>query len=299
MNNPLVLLHISDVHVDSDDTQNYHIREKLNRLHLYIDDNEKLTTDKYIVLITGDIGNNARAEELNLFASMLREYKLEDRVILVPGNHDYCREGNEIGSITFDEEAVKRFQALQMHLLARCTGFISTIDTEAKLVCRSEVCDPFIKGKFLFWNKKSDVKCTTRILEYVNHKIIFVLVDSNPQNVMFDLNFARGEIGTKQMKIVKNITTNIKYKDWVKIVLLHHHPIYNNYFLKLEDADEFLKIIWDTFDIICFGHKHATGLWSNHVGWLTSAPNFGKNPYGYRYSIMPNNTVIQGEIHLG
>jgi hypothetical protein len=116
---------------------------------------------------------------------------------------------------------------------------------------------------------------------------------------MFDLNFARGEIGTKQMKIVKNITTNIKYKDWVKIVLLHHHPIYNNYFLKLEDADEFLKIIWDTFDIICFGHKHSTGLWSNHVGWLTSAPNWGENPYGYRYSIMPNNTIIQGEIHLG
>lgn len=298
MNNPLVLLHISDVHVDSDDTQNYHIREKLKKLQLYIEDNEKLTTDKYIVLITGDIGNNARIEELNLFISMLREYKLEDRTIIVPGNHDYCRNGNEIGTITFDEEAVKRFQTLQVNLLARCAGFISTIDTEAKLVCRSEVCDPFIKSKFLFWNRKSDVKCTTRILEYINHKIIFVLVDSNPQNVMFDLNFAKGEVGSKQMKAIKSITTNNKYKDWVKIILLHHHPIYTNYFLRLKDSDEFLKIIWDTFDIICFGHKHDTGLWSNHVGWLTSAPNFGEKPFGYRYSIMPNNTILQGEIHL-
>lgn len=299
MNNPLVLLHISDVHVDSDDTKNYHIREKLNKLHLYIDDNEKLTTDKYIILITGDIGNSARVEELNLFTSMLREYKLEDRVIIVPGNHDYCRNGNEIGSITFDEEAVKRFQALQLNLLAKCSGFISTIDTETKLVCSSKVCDPFIKSKILFWNKKSNVKCTARILEYINHKIVFVLLDSNPQNVMFDLNFARGEIGSKQMKVVKDIATNPKYKGWIKIALLHHHPIYNNYFLKLEDSDEFLKITWDTFNIICFGHKHSANIWSNHVGWLTSAPNFSENPFGYKYSIMPNNTILQGEINLG
>ena len=76
MNTPLILIHISDIHIDSDDNKNYKIREKLNKLHLYIDDSEKLTTDKYIILITGDIGNSAKAEELNLFSSMLREYKL-------------------------------------------------------------------------------------------------------------------------------------------------------------------------------------------------------------------------------
>jgi predicted phosphodiesterase len=296
---PIILIHISDPHIDANDNKNKSIRESFSMLEKFIEEKERTTDNRCIILITGDIGNNAKAEELNLFSKILEEHHIADRVIMVPGNHDSCRVGNEVGIITFDEESVRHYQTLQATLLNRCRQFIITaIDNEAKIDMISKPCEPFINGKFLFWNKKSKAKCTPRILEYHNHKIVFVLLDSNPQNVTLSINFAQGEVGKKQMKLVKDIATNPKYKGWIKIALLHHHPIYNNYFLKLQDADEFLKIIWDTFSIVCFGHKHAANIWSSHDGFLTSAPSHQNNRYMYLYSISPDNTITQSGTNL-
>jgi len=288
----IVLLHISDLHIEIEDSKNRGAKTNIEKLAKFIDEKEKTTTDRFLILITGDIGDNAKADELNKFLQILEANHIDDRIIFVPGNHDACHLGNEIGATTFDENAVKHYQLLQACLLNRCRQFITTaIDNQAQIDIRSITCDPFIKGKFLFWNKTSKVKCTARIFEYTNRKIIFVLVDSNPQNVMFSINFAQGEIGKKQIKAIKDIGTNSKYNGWLKAVLLHHHPIYNNYFLKLKDSAEFLQAIWDTFSIVCFGHKHAANCWSSHAGNMSAAPAFFESGLVYRYTISPNNTI--------
>jgi hypothetical protein len=299
-NNKILLIHISDTHVHEDDSNNKYVKLQFEKLAKYIELEERDTNTKCLILMTGDIGNRAKASELNNFLKIIEDNHLADRFILTPGNHDMCDMGNEIGQFTFREDAVKHYQALQANLLNRCRQFILTeIDNVAQIDIISKPCDPFIKGKFLFWNKTSNTKCTTRILEYSNRKIIFVLLDSNPQNATFAINFAQGQIGKKQMKILKDIGTNKKYDGWTKIAMLHHHPIYNNYFLKLEDSSEFLKITWNTFKVICFGHKHSSNEWSTkNNGYIFAAPSFFNNSFAYGIIINPDNSIETKHINF-
>lgn len=300
MNSPeILLIHISDTHVYKDDSKNKDIKLQFEKLSKYIELEEKNANVRCLIMMTGDIGNGANVYELNNFLKIIEDNHLADRFILVPGNHDMCDMGNEIGQFTFREDAVKHYQALQTNLLNRCRRFILTaIDYTAQINILSKPCDPFIKGKFLFWNRNTDVKCTTRILEYTNRKIIFVMLDSNPQNATFAINFAQGQIGKKQMRILQDVGTNKKYDGWIKIAMLHHHPIYNNYFLKLEDSNEFLKTTWNTFKLICFGHKHSSGEWTSNNGYIFAAPSFFNNPFAYGITISPDNSIKTKIIHF-
>jgi len=296
----LIFLHVSDIHLDEDDSKNKSVKDNFARLAAYIHANEEGDSPKrHVVLLTGDIGNSAKGQEIKNFMDILERNDIGDRIMMVPGNHDACSLGNEIGKLSFNEDAVNRYQATQFELLAKCRRFIMTcVDPDAKIHIASPKCDYFIKNKFFCWTNRSKVRCTPRIVEYSNRKIVIVLLDSNPQNVMFSINFAQGEIGAKQMSVLKDVATNKKYEGWTKIVLLHHHPVYNNFFLKLKDADEFLKIIWDTFKIVCFGHKHCTNEWTSHAGYISAAPALRDLNFAYSYTFDVDGNVTFGRVQF-
>lgn len=74
------------------------------------------------------------------------------------------------------------------------------------------------------------------------------------------LDFARGKIGKEQLENLKFYLDSCGDDVW-RIVLLHHKPFslswYEQSFMKLEDAKEFLEIVEPRADVVCYGHSGA------------------------------------------
>jgi len=63
---------------------------------------------------------------------------------------------------------------------------------------------------------------------------------------------ARGEVGNLQMARLKALGTNR-----FDVLLLHHHPLWHDRFLLLEDAIQLNKLILGMqFKLVLFGHRH-------------------------------------------
>jgi 3',5'-cyclic AMP phosphodiesterase CpdA len=96
--------------------------------------------------------------------------------------------------------------------------------------------------------------------------VLFILLNSCLET--FDpFDWACGAVGTRQLTHLKEILDSSFNQDHVKIVALHHHPfIHNDPFMKLLDADRFLRTCYGKVDIMLFGHLHEAGHWKNRVG---------------------------------
>jgi len=251
----LNIIHLSDLHTHKDPNKNKLLKDRLQ----YI--SNEIIQPYSILVLSGDITDDAEKEQQAQFKKIIKETNLDQRTLIVMGNHDFCKAGNQLDIITTSEEAVARFQLIQYKLLSNLTFNFDIKITIYKL-------EPFTtKTKFLWWNinKDSKVYKTMFTVELPTEKVLFILLDSN-HTTAHGINFARGQIGPKQLKLLKQLLNNKKYSNWCKIAILHHHCIYNNYFLLMEDADEFLKIIWNTLDIHLAGHKHQWDLRSNDKG---------------------------------
>ncbi len=86
------LLHLSDFHYHKDDSNNTAIYERVERLRGYPD---------HWKIITGDITDDGRQDQ---YDKAYRSLSLLNRVIVVPGNHDY----GAFGSI-YDESDARLF----------------------------------------------------------------------------------------------------------------------------------------------------------------------------------------------
>jgi len=85
-------------------------------------------------------------------------------------------------------------------------------------------------------------------------KIVFIGVDSaDPYDKVF---FADGIVYEKQRDCVKTILDDIKYKDYFKVLYVHHHPFLRKWFVAFQHATEFLDVIKNKVDLLLFGHKH-------------------------------------------
>jgi len=100
---------------------------------------------------------------------------------------------------------------------------------------------------------------------FVTDDVVFVRVIT-PFDTNGPFEFACGQVGETQMAWIKEVLED--YKDKKKVVYLHHHPwIHTDPFMRLIDADEFLKVCGDAkVDVLLFGHKHVVGRWHNYKG---------------------------------
>ncbi len=86
-------------------------------------------------------------------------------------------------------------------------------------------------------------------------KCLFIGVDSaDPGDKAF---FADGIVDKKQREVIKKILTANKYKDYYKVLYVHHHPFLRKWFVAFQQANEFLEMIRTKVDLVLFGHKHA------------------------------------------
>lgn len=84
---------------------------------------------------------------------------------------------------------------------------------------------------------------------------VFIVLDSMLEEIKErEIWGAQGELGKEQLSALDQI---LNMKSTKKIVALHHHPFYYNYFLKLRDDELFKKVIDSRINCLLFGHKHV------------------------------------------
>ena len=122
--------------------------------------------------------------------------------------------------------------------------------------------------------------------------IKFIALDSNLETENpFD--FACGRIGKQQLEVLDTIL-NKNPDDRKTVLFCHHHPfIRNDPFIKMQDANEFARIIYGRVDILLFGHRHVMESWQGrwrikHIAASDNSP--GKNRVG---EIIIENDKIQ------
>jgi len=140
-----------------------------------------------------------------------------DFYLCVPGNHDYGRMGN-----FYNSAAADRFD---------------------------DTLTEHWKGQ-KFKHNKPAIKLTDNGSE----KVCIIGLNSNLKTILpFD--FACGRIGLKQRLWLWWYLH--KYRDYVKIIILHHHPfMHTNPFMWLQDSEKFMKLIASKVDVLLFGHRH-------------------------------------------
>jgi len=108
-----------------------------------------------------------------------------------------------------------------------------------------------------------------------NEKILVMGLDSNLRTIdPFD--FACGEIGETQLIFLNDYINNEKYKDYKKIVYLHHHPfMHTDKTMKLYDSNALMPMIAKNINCLLFGHKHVQELWNGDINTDGSYSNYG------------------------
>jgi 3',5'-cyclic AMP phosphodiesterase CpdA len=179
------------------------------------------------IIITGDITDDGDKIQYENAYEYLKPF--EGRLFICPGNHDYGIMGN-----IYSADRAQMF------------------DEYLSMPLKQNGC---FKG------------CTTPIINTIidgDSKIDLIALDSNLEtSIPFD--FACGEIGEQQLDFLREYFKEKNNR--VKIIFFHHHPfIIDDPFMKLRDAEELVRIIYNNVDVVLFGHKHVMWSWEKIWG---------------------------------
>jgi len=215
------IIHISDLHIDSSKN-----KFALGRFNNIVDDiiSKKFPEDTVIVM-TGDLTNNGFGDHTNeknnpayFGVSKLEANGYQDRVLVIPGNHDYG-----IGVNVLDKV------------------FHNSLITDFKKT---------------FYNDENATY--PRITNYINAVFVGLdsTIGVLKNLKIGDAFTSQGEIEKKQLDILSDELQKAKASGKKTIVYLHHHPFSSNSDFKLNNAKEFLEIVDNSTDVLLFGHIH-------------------------------------------
>ncbi|HUT53284.1 MAG TPA: metallophosphoesterase [bacterium] len=180
------------------------------------------------VIVTGDVTDDGSAEQYeNAMELLARFNRGPRRIFICPGNHDFGAVGN-----FYSEERAERFDELLAGPLQQ-------------------------GGTFKGYNLP-----VVNVVKDGDDSAMIIALDSNLEtDHPFD--FACGEVGEGQLKGLDRILSTPTVPEMKKILILHHHPfIVNNPFMELFDARALMRVIFDRIDVLMFGHKHESKMWT-------------------------------------
>ena len=244
MSQPLYFILTGDWHI-TNDSNNRNNKNVKHRLKLIID--EMPNDVPFIIGAAGDLTNNGMPLEYTNLTDIVEEVGVNGNIFSVLGNHDITKLGNLIICSGFDEAAFQHGRK-----------FCDEVISETVFNLGGEVHNHDLEHF-----EDSKLKKLMRVVLMHEHKVVFLLLDSNVTEDD-DASFARGEIGTKQMKLIEQYLQARQLVGYTKVLMLHHHPIFNDFFQLLKDSDEFLKLWWGVPNtLVAFAHKHHRNMWSN------------------------------------
>lgn len=266
------IIHISDLHF----TNSAHTLNSRDDKPIYIDSqNSKVRSDAIAsfiienrsrfgtnkVVITGDItdsGDDADYKIAQIFVQRLKDSGFE--VYAVPGNHDYCKEGNIVANTAIND-------GLKLAFCPICPFILCCLHTHlGHLAPRGAKCPIDI---FLADNASNEER-RQRFINYITHYNQYphvvdfdsgrlILLDSMQgelDEITTDI-FAQGKLGDAQLSGLNHFIDEYQEQRKVGkkiIVCLHHSPFDRGWKGSLKDADKFLEIMYDKIDCLLFGH---------------------------------------------
>ena len=184
--------------------------------------------DHYLI-ITGDITDDGEEIQYDNAYDVLKNFT--GRIFICPGNHDFGTRGSQ-----YSRHKAKLFD--------------------------QKLSIPLNQNDFFF----GDDNPVINRIKKGPVKVLLIAIDSNLETSnTFD--FACGEVGIYQLEYLDKFLAEKSTGKHTIIIFMHHHPfIYNNPFMKLKDADVFMRTIQDRADILLFGHDHKSDIWHNKYG---------------------------------
>jgi len=208
------------------------------------------------------------------------------KILLISDTHFHA--------IASNDALLRRLTYIQSHYTDHkiiITGDVTDDGTKKQYAVASRILKPF-KGRLFFCPGNHDYgvlgnfyneKAAKRFDEFATafnegrfiNKVPLVFKIENIQIILLNSNlktkdptdFACGEIGKGQLRVLRKILKESLPQGSVRIICLHHHPfIHSDPTMKLLDAKDFVRAIKGKIDILLFGHKHEQAQWLNKIG---------------------------------
>ncbi|KAA3606440.1 MAG: hypothetical protein D8M57_16070 [Candidatus Scalindua sp. AMX11] len=223
----------------------------------------KYSDDKPVVLLTGDIVDDGRAEQYKNAVNILKPLVDNNFTVLAsPGNHDYGPMGN-----FYTEVSQRNFQN---YILCELLG-----NQEAqKAGVKMEDLYPMVT---------------------VVDDVIFIGIDSVVGAEDQFMHFASGEVGDEQREKLKDILRSQKDSGKKIVSFFHHHPFNRKFVLELDDSKEVMKILTGNVDVLCFGHDHKSEVWSSmhNIDWIFASGKSTRRNKNYKFQF--REVAIDGD----
>jgi hypothetical protein len=274
----LRIIHISDLHFTDSahtlnsgggkliyiDSQNSKVRSDTIASFI-IENRSRFGTNK--VVITGDItdsGDDADYKIAQTFVQRLNDSGFE--VYAVPGNHDYCKEGNIVANTAVNEGLKAIYCPLcPLFTLPPLTGsclhtiFWRLAPRDAKCPIDVFLTDSASKGerRQRFINYITHYNQYPHVVDFDNGRLILLdSMQAELDEITTDI-FAQGKLGDTQLTVLSRLIN--EYQEQRKtgkkiMVCLHHSPFNKDWKGLLDDSDKFLGIIKNKIDCLLFGH---------------------------------------------
>lgn len=213
----------------------------------------KYTDNKPVVLLTGDIVDDGRAEQYKNAVTLLKPLvNNKFTVLAAPGNHDYGPMGN-----IYTEESQMNFRKYIL----------------CELLDNQKAKESGVKMEHLY------------PMVNVVDDVIFIGIDSVVGAEDQFMHFASGEVGDDQREELKKILRNNKDSGKKIVTYFHHHPFNRKFVMELDDSKEVMKILTANVDVLCFGHDHKSEVWSSmhNIDWIFASGKSTRRNKNYKF----------------
>ena len=237
------IIHFSDIHIgykDKEYSNKYSVTDDrfsliIDNLQVKLQELNKLEQNEYVIIITGDLVNQAGDidddggyQNYKIIKDKLTKLNNNGfkNILIIPGNHDYYKP-----YLYADQTLVQVFQ-----------------DN--------------------FWGFTQEPALTENYprLNIINN-VAFIGLDSmSAESGPIESWGAEGDFGQAQReRLTELLNNNTAVKNCTnRVIYFHHNPFENNYWHKLRDAEEFKDLVKsynDThagkkIDLLLFGHTH-------------------------------------------
>jgi 3',5'-cyclic AMP phosphodiesterase CpdA len=290
----LRFLHISDLHFDEDDADNHDpfadIRNELERdLQNLIPKVGALDA----ILVGGDIAYRASEIEYNRagewFDKLCRTLQLpEDRMFMVPGNHDVNRKMcDSFASIRDAHHALRT--CLSQDIDGKLRGYFRDPEEQNRLFKPIAEYNKFSKRYVSDFDAE---RSKWETLFPLSSEINLIIRGIN-STLVSDRN-DNDQSEAKKLVVGKSQVTCTVKPDVVYMTMCHHPPRW------LRDAEQLKPIVNERVSIQLYGHVHADHLHVSDGRSLTVQagavqPEIGDNPFEPRYNVLELQLISQGE----
>jgi len=226
------IIHLSDLHYGWKKWANETFKKIISNIHF-----EKEPTSAYVVVVTGDVVDNANhGKQIKVREQLTILKNAGFDVLVIPGNHDY---GNGIYG---KKKFVKEFKKVYFD------------DTEIQYPKVDIIYDPESPKNFA-------------------EAIAFIGLDSMAEELgLLDHLWAQGELGSAQLNRLANVLNSSEVISCGKrVIYLHHHPFDPSALHELKDSDKLKDVVTNyisegkTIDALLYGHNHLGK--SHHGKW--------------------------------